>query len=873
MVLTCSKCSRANPAEAVYCYYDGFVLGGGAARGGPLAVGAQPFLAPFVFPNGRTCRSFDEMAVACQEEWPAARDLLAQGFLEKFLGGLGRLDLALAAKEAAHFPDPDRGLDQLLGKLPSNVLAEPALRVEPQELNLGALDRSRERAFDLHLDNSGMRLVYGSVNASEGWLALGEGEGTSEKHFQFTHEQTIPVRIRLDKLRAGTKPIEGKLLVESNAGSTVVLVRATVPIKPFPEGVLKGALTPRQVAEKAKASPKEAAELFEHGAVAAWYKDNGWTYPVQGPAASGKAAVQQFFEALGLTKPPKVQISERKIALEGEPGQSLRASLQVSTEESRAVYAHGVSDQPWLEVGRAKLNGRVATLQFTIPSVPNRPGEALKAKLTIQSNGNQRFVVPVTLQVGGSAAASVFDFDAMTTAPAPTPVVAPPPPPVAALAPAPTPPPPAPSPSVRRPRDQRGGGLWRHLVPAAVLLLALAGIVVIDLVRKPSGHGGPESRTGPGLNYADLADKTAYLDYVPSTESGQTTYRFGLILTKEPDPDNPKEHKRLTYRENGVTNNTCVNIAGHEYIFGRKYSGSSLGRTREDREKHYWATSWTSPEKVDVLQEVQIVPGAQSGKLDTALVRYTLHNKGRVSPKVGLRVMFDTYIGGNDRVPFVIPGKPGMVKTFQEIKGDAIPDYIEALEKPDPQNPGTVAHMGLKGIHVPDVTVEPIDRVVLRKFPGADAGWEPPVPEEVKALEIDDSCIMLYWAEREMDFDEKRYMAFSYGLNAISSPEGGGNLALTAGGSFLVGKDFTVTAYVKNPQARETVTLDLPEGLSLASGQQAEQEVQAKGEQTQVSWKVVHSSDQEGEYMIGAHSNKGARAGYRVRITKGGLFR
>jgi hypothetical protein len=63
------------------------------------------------------------------------------------------------------------------------------------------------------------------------------------------------------------------------------------------------------VAEKAKAHPREAAPLFEQGVVSRWYKDNGWTYPVQGPASSGLAAVQQYFEALGLTPAPKVDIS------------------------------------------------------------------------------------------------------------------------------------------------------------------------------------------------------------------------------------------------------------------------------------------------------------------------------------------------------------------------------------------------------------------------------------------------------------------------------------------------------------------------------------------------------------------------------------
>jgi len=375
MVQTCTKCSRANPVEAVYCYFDGFVLGGHARNGGPVAVGAQAFANPFVFPSGRKCRSFDELALACQEDWAAACDLLHQGFLETFLGGLGRTDLALAAREAARFPDRDRGLDQLLGKLPSNVLAEPKLRVEPLEINLGTLPPGVERQFDLHLDNQSIRLLYGSVTCSESWLALGDTSGASEKHFQFQHEVVLPVHVFRDRVRASSKPVEGRLLVESNAGAITVVVRAEVPVKPFPAGsVLAGAMTPRQVAERARDKPKEAASLFEKGVVADWYKDNGWTYPVLGPSASGLGAVQQFFEALGLTPPPKVEISEQAVTLQGEPGEQLSYSLEIRAQEKRPVYAHASSDQPWLEVGRPKLNGRVATINFAVPSIPNRPG-------------------------------------------------------------------------------------------------------------------------------------------------------------------------------------------------------------------------------------------------------------------------------------------------------------------------------------------------------------------------------------------------------------------------------------------------------------------------------------------------------------------
>src|SRR6516165_6390161 len=117
MAQVCARCARTNPAEAVYCYFDGMALQGTSVRASAPA-GSRPFPAPFVFPSGRACANFDGLARGCLDEWETALDLLKQGSLEKFLFGLGRGDLAQAAQQAAQFPDPDRGLDQLLARLP-----------------------------------------------------------------------------------------------------------------------------------------------------------------------------------------------------------------------------------------------------------------------------------------------------------------------------------------------------------------------------------------------------------------------------------------------------------------------------------------------------------------------------------------------------------------------------------------------------------------------------------------------------------------------------------------------------------------------------------------------------------------------------------
>ncbi|HKI36526.1 MAG TPA: hypothetical protein VKA46_32010, partial [Gemmataceae bacterium] len=216
---TCTKCSRVNPEDAAYCYHDGAILAGYSRNGGPVPVGSAPFNNPFVFPSGRQCRTFDELALACQEDWSAARDLLQEGFFESFLGGLGRADLAQAAREAARFPDHDRGLDQLLVKLPSGVVEAPRLFVAPQEVSLGSLTIGEDRRCELQLENRGMRLLYGSVTCDDcDWLALGDAPGAPEKIFQFGVETIIPVHIKGKLLRAGTKPLEGRLTIESNGG-------------------------------------------------------------------------------------------------------------------------------------------------------------------------------------------------------------------------------------------------------------------------------------------------------------------------------------------------------------------------------------------------------------------------------------------------------------------------------------------------------------------------------------------------------------------------------------------------------------------------------------------------------------------------------
>jgi hypothetical protein len=345
-------------------------------------------------------RNFNELALACQSDWETGRELLVAGKLESFLNVLGRADLAQGAREAASYPDADRGLDQFLARLPTQVLDGPKLHVNPSDISLGVVKLHDDRRFEIMLANQGMRLVYGSVNCEEcPWLSLSESPSCREKHFQFQAEMTVTVHLQGKYLRASNVPMEGRLTVESNGGMATVVVRVEVPVEPFAEGVLAGALSPRQLAEKAKASPREAAPFFENGQVARWYESNGWTYPITEPTAKRLAAIQQYFEALGLTPAPKVEIRDAEVVFQARPGEKLRHSLEVYSLENRPIYAHATSDKDWLITGHPRQKGSSVTISLKVPKVPDRPGESLMATAVVRANGHQKFYIPVTLHI------------------------------------------------------------------------------------------------------------------------------------------------------------------------------------------------------------------------------------------------------------------------------------------------------------------------------------------------------------------------------------------------------------------------------------------------------------------------------------------
>jgi hypothetical protein len=452
-----------------------------------------------------------------------------------------------------------------------------------------------------------------------------------------------------------------------------------------------------------------------------------------------------------------------------------------------------------------------------------------------------------------------------------------------------------------------------------VLLLALVGVLIHDLIL-PARPGGDEDADEPIVIDPNPLVRLRFHDGKSPDGFNITdaTMCFGLEM---PNPANPREPKKLMWDALGRTNNTCVRVDGRDYLFGHpnivfpdpgagaiKVNGVArwverkvaLGRDEKlkldrDGARSVWFIEGLQDRRahVQVTQTVEVIANPQSGKLDTCLVYYTLENKDAVPHSVGIRFLLDTFIGENDGVPFTIPGKAGLCSTMQTFDRPIdVPDYIQALEKDNLLEPGTVAHLQFRlGQH----RLEPPARVLLGGYPDAPLqqlgyrqanGWY--TPWEVPAVSIremvdnkdrlrnlprepvPDSAVTLWWDVKTLQPGQKREVGFSYGLGQVASAEGEGKLLLTIGGRTVRDGEFTLTALRHQPGPGEKLTLTVPAGdrFELLSAAQQEVPPVAPGADRPIStvtWRL--RALRVGRSTLVVRSSTGVRQKQAVRIS------
>jgi hypothetical protein len=375
------------------------------------------------------------------------------------------------------------------------------------------------------------------------------------------------------------------------------------------------------------------------------------------------------------------------------------------------------------------------------------------------------------------------------------------------------------------------------------------------------------------------------------------TMRFGLRMI-----ETGKDPKRLTFHPDGSSNNTVLKVDGREALFGegpfRGFDGRTYGDPAEgewrDRDVPLGQDQWGNTRQgrksvwvlkrapVVVTQHVEVVAG-QSGDRDTCLIQYRIDNEDVTEHRVGLRFLLDTFIGNNDGVPFLIPGEQQLINTRRRFDKEAeIPDFIQARERESLEDSGTVVQVGLKveGHDRPD-------RVTLGVYPNPDlrrrfggrfdqekTPWDVPF-QSMNVLTPPDSCIAIYWDEKPLQPNESRTVGFTYGLGHIAASQGGGQLALTAGGAFVPEGEITVTAYVKEPVRGQTLTLTVPPGFTLREGRETEAVPSVPADSatrvSPVTWKLK-APNGTGEFDVKVESSTKASQTQTITIRPRRLF-
>ena len=156
--------------------------------------------------------------------------------------------------------------------------------------------------------------------------------------------------------------------------------------------------------------------------------------------------------------------------------------------------------------------------------------------------------------------------------------------------------------------------------------------------------------------------------------------------------------------------------------------------------------------------------------------------------------------------------------------------------------------------------------MLIGRFPGANTKWDWPL-EAMDNGTDKDSCVAVYWPEKQLAPKQSLRVAITYGLGKLEITD---QLALSAPAAAQPNRDFVVTAYVYNAKAGQKIELELPAGMSLVDGSKAEQTIAKDEQRTQIFWKVRATKD--GKYPIGATSDKSRAKPITVAVQARSIF-
>lgn len=167
-------------------------------------------------------------------------------------------------------------------------------------------------------------------------------------------------------------------------------------------------------------------------------------------------------------------------------------------------------------------------------------------------------------------------------------------------------------------------------------------------------------------------------DYIEFNTASNGHYTIGTI-GGNPNSSTDDNKKMLFGHPGGGTSKTTI-VVGESI---NEFTSSNVTYDADGSK----SVSKASYDGVDVTQELSIIENSSTGRDDVVKIKYIVKNDTEYAKQVGIRIMMDTMLGGNDAAPFRVNGSD--VTTETVYSGSNIPQIWQAFDSAT--NPGVVA--------------------------------------------------------------------------------------------------------------------------------------------------------------------------------------
>jgi hypothetical protein len=306
------------------------------------------------------------------------------------------------------------------------------------------------------------------------------------------------------------------------------------------------------------------------------------------------------------------------------------------------------------------------------------------------------------------------------------------------------------------------------------------------------------------------------------------------------------------------TSFTTLKVDGEDKVYGNVPEGEFIQSPSNDDSNSKNESVWKTGD-VSVKQVLQAGVNPATGQPDALQIRYTITNTGTINHDVGLRMMLDTMVDGNDSAPFKIPGANGVesIDYEKDYNGDEVPDFWQVFN--NFENPEISAQYSMSGGNA----TAPDRFAIINWGSITDTKWD---YEVTPNRGTGDSAVGMWWNPVNLSPGETKTIVTYYGRPGV----GGESALVLSGKKTLTHEEWSssptnLIAYFTNNtgENKGSVRLELESspGISLVDNDAVHELGQMNsGQTTQSTWRLQPNTHGTHQITVKAYEEGSSEA-------------